>query len=181
VEHEEGTGIIRRLGGLARAHPIASLAFLLAALSLIGIPPFSGFWAKLGVLTAAADSGAVVVFIVALVVSVGTLGSMLKLGTGVFWGTPKGSRSDEEVPSDVTVGPVRVGAAGTVIDVAAAVEAPPATRWRPLLVVPGLALALISLGIGLSPEWLLSLSQTAGESLADPRAYVSAVLGGGSP
>lgn len=180
VEHEEGTGVIRKLGGLARAHPIASLAFLLAALSLIGIPPFSGFWAKLGVLNAAADAGAAVVFVVALVVSVGTLAYMLRLGTGVFWGNPKGSRDDDEVPSDVEVGPVRVGAAGTVIDVAAAVEAPIVTKWRPLLVFPGLALALLSLAIGLSPEWLLALADTAGQSLADPSAYVSAVLEGRS-
>jgi len=180
VEHEEGTGIIRRLGGLARAHPIASVAFLLAALSLIGIPPFSGFWAKLGVLNAAAEAGSAVVFVAVLVVSVGTLAYMLRLGAGVFWGTPRGSREDDEVPSDVTVGPVRVGAAGTVIDVAAAVEAPIVTKWRPLLVFPGLALALLSLAIGLSPEWLLALADTAGQSLADPAAYVSAVLEGRS-
>jgi len=181
VEHEEGTGIIRRLGGLARAHPIASFAFLLAALSLIGIPPFSGFWAKLGVLNAAVDAGSVVVFVVALVVSVGTLGSMLKLGSGVFWGSPKGARDeeDEETPSDVTVGAETVGATGLAIDVATEVEAPPVTKWRPLLVFPGLALALVSLGIGLYPEWLLALADTAGESLADPVAYVSAVLGSG--
>ncbi len=182
VEHEEGTGIIKRLGGLARAHPVASLAFLLAALSLTGIPPFSGFWAKLGVLNAAADAGSVLVFAAALIVSVGTLGSMLKLGSGVFWGTPKGMREeeDEETPSDVTVGPETVGATGVAIDVATAVEAPPVTRWRPLLVIPGLALALISLGIGLYPEWLLALSDTAGQSLSEPTAYVTAVLGGGS-
>jgi multicomponent Na+:H+ antiporter subunit D len=180
VEHEEGTGIIRRLGGLARSHPIASVAFLLAALSLVGLPPFSGFWAKLGVLTAAAESGAVVVFVVALVVSLGTLASMLKLGTGVFWGKPKNVNEDDDVPSDVTIGPVRVGAAGTTIDVAAAVEAPPVTKWRPLLVFPGLALALISLGIGLFPETLLAFAATAGETLADPQTYVSAVLEGRS-
>lgn len=180
VEHEEGTGIISRLGGLGRAHPIASFAFLLAALSLIGLPPFSGFWAKLGVLNAAAEAGAAVVFIVALVVSVGTLIYMLKLGTGVFWGAPKGSPTDTKTPSDVSLGPVRVGAAGTVIDVAAAVEAPPVTKWRPLLVFPGLALALISLAIGIAPEWLLALADTAGESLANPTAYITAVLKGGS-
>lgn len=181
VEHEEGTGIVRRLGGLARAHPVASLAFLLAGLSLVGLPPFSGFWAKLGVLTAAADAGAAIVIVVVLVVSVGTLISMLKLGTGIFWGTSRGEREDEDMPSDVTVGPapIRAGATGTAIDVAAAVEAPPVTRWRPLLVIPGLALALVSLGIGVFPEWLLELTQTAGQSLADPSAYVSAVLDGG--
>lgn len=181
VEHEEGTGIIRRLGGLARAHPVASFAFLLAALSLVGLPPFSGFWAKIGLLTAAADAGAYLVFAVALVVSVGTLVSMLKLGSGVFWGAPMGQREeeDEETPSDVTIGPETGGATGLAIDVAAAVEAPPVTKWRPLLVIPGLALALLSLGIGLFPEWLLALADTAGQSLADPVAYVSAVLGGG--
>jgi multicomponent Na+:H+ antiporter subunit D len=179
VEHEEGTGIVRRLGGLARAHPVASLAFMLAALSLVGLPPFSGFWAKLGVLTAAADAGVALVIVVVLVVSVGTLVSMLKLGTGIFWGTPRGERAEEDMPSDVTVGPARSGATGTAIDVAAAVEAPPVTRWRPLLVIPGLALALLSLGIGIFPEWLLALTHTAGESLADPSTYISAVLGGG--
>ncbi len=179
VEHEEGTGVIKRLGGLARAHPIASFAFLLAALSLVGVPPFSGFWAKYGVLTAAADAGVALVFVVALLVSVGTLGSMLKLGTGVFWGDRSTPESDEMTPSDVSVVPVTVGAAGTTIDVATAVEAPPVTKWRPLLVFPGLALALVSLGIGLFPEWLLLLAATAGESLADPTAYVTAVLGGG--
>jgi formate hydrogenlyase subunit 3/multisubunit Na+/H+ antiporter MnhD subunit len=121
-----------------------------------------------------------VVFIVALVASVGTLAYMLRLGTGVFWGTPKGSRDDDEVPSDVTIGPIRVGAAGTTIEIAAAVEAPIITKWRPLLVFPGLALALLSLAIGLFPEWLLALADTAGHSLADPAAYVSAVLEGRS-
>lgn len=177
VEHEQGTGIIKRLGGLARAHPVAATAFLLAALSLVGVPPFSGFWAKLGVLTAAADAGAVAVFIVALVVSVGTLGSMLKLGTGVFWGKRATVADGDDAPSDVTSHPVAVGTLG----VATAVEAPPVTRWRPLLVVPGLALALVSLAIGLSPEWLLALADSAGQSLADPSSYVSSVLGESAP
>lgn len=182
VEHEEGTGIIRRLGGLARAHPVAAFAFLLGALSLIGLPPFSGFWAKVGLLTAAVDAGEFVVLAVALVVSLGTLVSMLKLGSGVFWGAPMGGRdeSDDETPSDVTVGPETVGATGVAIDVAAATEAPPVTKWRPLLVIPGLALALVSLGIGLYPEWLLALTDTAGRSLDDPVVYITAVLGGGS-
>ena len=118
-------------------------------------------------------------FAVILIVSLATLISMLKLGTGIFWGSPKGERKDEQTPSDVTVVRASAGATGTLLDVAAAVEAPPVTRWRPLLVIPGLALALLSLAIGIFPEWLLELTQSAGESLADPSAYVSAVLEGG--
>jgi len=182
VEHEEGTGVIRRLGGLAKAHPVASLAFLMAALSLVGLPPFSGFWAKLGVLTAAVDAAAMIVVVVVLVVSVGTLISMLSLGSGVFWGYSRGELADEATPSDVDMDAegvaARAGATGTALDVAAAVAAPPVTVWRPLLVVPGLALALVSLGIGLFPEWLLELTASAGESLNDPATYVSAVLDG---
>jgi multicomponent Na+:H+ antiporter subunit D len=120
--------------------------------------------------------------VVILLVSLGTLMSMLRLGSGVFWGLPKGERADVETPSDVTIDPesaaARAGATGTAIDIAAEVEAPVVTRWRPLLVVPGLALALVSLGIGLFPGWLLDLTQTAGESLNDPSTYVSSVLGG---
>ena len=161
---------------------MAAFAFLLGALSLIGLPPFSGFWAKVGLLSASVDAGQYVVLAVALVVSLGTLVSMLKLGSGIFWGAPMGMREeeDEETPSDITIGQQTVGATGVALDVAAATEAPPVTKWRPLLVIPGLALALLSLAIGLSPEWLLALTQTAGESLADPVTYVTSVLGGGS-
>src|SRR5207247_4126814 len=37
---------MRRYGGLARVMPITSVTFGLAYLALIGIPPFSGFFAK---------------------------------------------------------------------------------------------------------------------------------------
>ena len=50
VEVRRGTGRIAGLGGVAAEHRWVALAFLFGALSLTGIPPFSGFWAKLGVL-----------------------------------------------------------------------------------------------------------------------------------
>ena len=148
VEHQRGTGTINRLGGVANEHRWVTLAFFLGAISLTGLPPFSGFWAKLGVLQAAVGSGNYVVFAVALVVSVGTLMSMLKLGTGVFWGKrPEGpSPAQSDKP------------------------------WRASIVLPGFALALVSLGIGLYPEPLLDLATSAGNSLSDPTAYIEGVL-----
>jgi formate hydrogenlyase subunit 3/multisubunit Na+/H+ antiporter MnhD subunit len=48
---------IARLGGAARAAPMAVMAFALAGLSLIGIPPSGGFTAKWLLLTSAIGTG----------------------------------------------------------------------------------------------------------------------------
>ena len=188
VEVRRGTGRIASLGGVAAEHRWVALAFLFGALSLTGIPPFSGFWAKLGVLAAALEAGSPVVFAVALLVSAGTLMSMLKLGTGVFWG---------EAPQPVArvgsaVGPSehsapRRGPDGAAERSVVATLAPGSDRepdpefddghWSAGLVAPGLVLACLSLAVGLYPEPLLALAEQAGATLADPSAYVEAVLG----
>lgn len=43
VIHATGTGDIERLGGLARRTPVNAGLFLLAAISICGLPPFNGF------------------------------------------------------------------------------------------------------------------------------------------
>ncbi len=43
LHHEQD---MRRMGGLGKLMPITYLTFLISALSLMGIPPFSGFWSK---------------------------------------------------------------------------------------------------------------------------------------
>jgi len=43
VIHATGTGAIDRLGGLARRSPINAALFLVAAISICGLPPFNGF------------------------------------------------------------------------------------------------------------------------------------------
>src|SRR5690606_18723293 len=47
VEQRTGTGHLDELTGLRRLEPVLGVLFLLPALSLAGIPPFSGFVAKL--------------------------------------------------------------------------------------------------------------------------------------
>ncbi|MCM8783240.1 MAG: NADH-quinone oxidoreductase subunit L [Candidatus Omnitrophica bacterium] len=46
IEHKSGTKDIRELGGLLKSMPYTSLAYLLCAFSIIGLPPFLGFWPK---------------------------------------------------------------------------------------------------------------------------------------
>jgi NADH-quinone oxidoreductase subunit L len=48
---------MRRYGGLARLLPVTFVTFILAYLAIIGVPPFSGFYTKDGIIEAAWDRG----------------------------------------------------------------------------------------------------------------------------
>ncbi len=80
-----GSYDVRRLGGLWRSHPGLALALPLPAFSLAGIPPLSGFWAKLALVKAALDEREWVVTGVALAVSLLTLFSMVKIWSETYW------------------------------------------------------------------------------------------------
>jgi NADH-quinone oxidoreductase subunit L len=60
VEHGTGTRDIRQLGGLTRMMPLTASVTLLAAITLAGVPPFSGFWSEDLILGAALSKGPVV-------------------------------------------------------------------------------------------------------------------------
>jgi multicomponent Na+:H+ antiporter subunit D len=149
-----GTALLHRLGGLQRRAPFTALLFMLAALSLAGLPPFSGFFGKLALIQAGLAEAAWTITAVSLGVSLLTLFSMLKIWAGVFWGDP-----DEEPPlvSARGTGPLR---APILMNAATA----------------GLVLTTLAIGIWAQPLWELCV-QTAAE-LLDPRtSYVAAVLG----
>lgn len=161
VEVRHGTARLDSVSAVARREPWLAVAFAMSALSLAGLPPFSGFVAKLSIIVAAFDSGHVLVAGVAIVVSLLTLLSMLKIWDAVF------------VSSDTS----REGAPATG-DGTSAVAAPP--RVGMALTAPGLVLAVVTLALGLGAEGLLSLAHVAAEGLLDPSVYVEAVLAGGS-
>ena len=89
VEQDTGTSALDRVGGLARRSGFFGLLFLLPALSLAGIPPFSGFVAKLGLVEAGFGLAEWAIVGVAVAASLLTLLSMVKIWTGVFWGDPQ--------------------------------------------------------------------------------------------
>jgi len=79
---------LRVLGGLIREHPRFSVLFAILALSISGVPPLSGFWAKALVIDAAfrhGTSGAGWLVAVALITGFLTLYSMSVLWTQAFW------------------------------------------------------------------------------------------------
>jgi multicomponent Na+:H+ antiporter subunit D len=100
-----GSFDLRRAGGLMRERPLAAALFAILALSLSGVPPLSGFWAKFLVIDAAFRDGAAWLAVTALVVGFLTLYSMSKLWTDAFWKSPP-----REGPRTRAVPPARVGA-----------------------------------------------------------------------
>ncbi len=57
VEHNLHTKDINRMGGLYKRFPLTAVAFALCSLSVMGVPPFSGFFAKFLVVKGAVDAG----------------------------------------------------------------------------------------------------------------------------
>ena len=64
IEYSTGTSRLDRLSGLLHRSGVLAALFALPALSLAGIPPFSGFVAKLGLVTAGFDGGQRVLVVV---------------------------------------------------------------------------------------------------------------------
>ncbi|MEZ4432299.1 MAG: proton-conducting transporter membrane subunit [bacterium] len=86
VAEAGGSEELSRLGGLRRVWPALWLVFAIPALSLAGMPPLSGFFAKVGIIRAAFDAGAPGVGALALGVGLLTLFSMLKIAHAAFLG-----------------------------------------------------------------------------------------------
>ncbi len=80
---------IRESGGLLKLTPLIATLFLVPALSLGGIPPLSGFWAKLMVVDAGLEVEAWIVTGTALAVGLLTLFSMGKIWAYAFWRAPR--------------------------------------------------------------------------------------------
>lgn len=88
VEEASGTGALGKVSGVLHRYPVMALLYLPAALSLAGLPPFSGFVGKLALVQAGFAAGQGPVVAVSLAVSVLTLFSMAKIWAGAFWGAP---------------------------------------------------------------------------------------------
>lgn len=85
VCHCAGSYDLRRIGGLREARPWLGVLFLSQALALVGIPPLSGFWAKLLIVRESLALGHVAWAAAALLVGALTLYSMVKIWMEAFW------------------------------------------------------------------------------------------------
>ncbi len=109
VIHAVHTNDLRQMGGLRRFMPITSLTMLVAALSIAGVPPFSGFWSKDELIAAvfAAGGHAPLLWVLgglALAVAFMTAFYMFRLWFLAFAGKPRhSSHKPHESPAPMTV------------------------------------------------------------------------------
>ncbi|MGW0502005.1 Na+/H+ antiporter subunit D [Micromonospora sp. NPDC003241] len=153
IEQRTGSTDLRRLGGLARLTPLLAVLFFVSAMNLAGIPPFSGFLGKLGLLQAGVAVGGALPW---TLVAVGTLTSLLTLYVAsrvwnlAFWRSPC-----QTVESTAPLPALTVGA----------------------------TIALVALGVSLTVVAgpLFDVTTGAAVDLRDRTPYIHAVLPDGPP
>lgn len=153
VEATYGTGQLDRLGGLVSRAPLLAVCFMVPALSLAGVPPLSGFVAKLSLIRAAIEETQYLVAGMVVVVGLLTLLAMTKIWNSAFWG-----HDGEATWGDETEG-----------------QQPVAVKVRTSLLIPAMVLAAFSVLLGIGAEPLLVAAEAAAGGLVDTTAYVEAV------
>jgi multicomponent Na+:H+ antiporter subunit D len=79
VEYALGTRDLRKMGNLTKVLPTTSQTSLIASLSISGIPPFNGFFSKLIIIIAAIQAGLMGYAFLAIIGSILTLASFMKV------------------------------------------------------------------------------------------------------
>lgn len=165
IENRAGTANIDRLGSLAKVSPFVSVLFLVPALNLGGIPPFSGFLGKVGLLRGGVEQATPLAYTlvgVSLLVSLLTLLVVVRVWTRAFW---RRVEDVEHPPAQLVAAYERAVARGE--------------RPRPLepgLVLPTTALVGLTLVFTVAAGPLFALADEAATDMLDRSPYIAAVL-----
>ena len=162
ITRRTGTVSIDAMGGLLRMSPVLGVLFAIPALTLAGIPPTSGFVAKLALLEAGAGAGVAgsVVAGVVVLASLLTLYAMARVWVRVFWGPPKEPLPDPDPTDELVVGTARTSAP---------------------MYVASAGLVAVSVTIALLAGPLSEVTTRAGQDLIGRTGYIDAVLGPDAP
>jgi len=182
IERRAGTSNVDRLGSLSKLSPVLAVLFFVPAMNLAGIPPFSGFLGKLGLLQGGIELGtplAWTLLVGAVATSLLTLLAVARVWNRAFWRKAE----DAENPDPLLL----VGAAdGGRVTTYSHVANFPASRFSergdiellPRTMV-GSTAALVLLGVSLTvfAGPLFDLSDQAARAMLDRTDYIEAVLG----
>lgn len=89
IEHSTKKRDIRELGGLFKSMPFTAISFLVCVFSVVGIPPFGGFFSKFMVLAGTVEAGRPGIAFMGLMVAVMTAMYLFRLYHAIFLGEKK--------------------------------------------------------------------------------------------
>lgn len=148
IDHA-GSDDLESIGGLLKRDPWLAALFLIAALSLAGLPPLSGFFGKWVLIHEGFNQQYYSLTAFAVATSLLTLLSMLKIWSYGFWSPAQGKHTQQsEIRPHTASGKIAIA-----------------------------ILVVFALSIGLGAQQYMNASRTAARSLIDPRPYIAAVLG----
>ncbi|MEN9620332.1 MAG: hypothetical protein RL499_525, partial [Actinomycetota bacterium] len=172
VEREAGSTSITRIGGLLASAPLVAVLFFIPALSLGGIPPFSGFIGKLGLFQATAAQGDAIAYVLigaGALVSLLTLYALVRVWNLAFW------RPAADVDGDQSR---LLRAVEEAPDSTATLAETRATPRLMTLSTVGMVAVGLALTVFAGP--LYGLADRAAQGLDGSADYIELVLPGGS-
>ena len=182
VERLAGTTSLDRLGGLAVASPVLATLFFVSAMNLSGIPPLSGFLAKVGLLHAGIEVGTPLAWLLVvggIVTSLLTLYALTKVWSQAFWRTLADAPRSTEAAAAVQAGTLDVepnaDPAGTVLVDTVRVDTGPRALPRTMLGATA-AMTVVGLLITVVAGPLFAYTQRAATDLMSRDPYITSVL-----
>ncbi|NLS09378.1 Na+/H+ antiporter subunit D [Nesterenkonia sp. MY13] len=165
IERRAGTANVDRLGGLARISPVLAVLFFIPALNLAGIPPFSGFVGKLGMMQGGIAENTWITWTLvfaSVLTSLLTLLAIARIWAKGFWRKAEDVENPERILKQKTLAHAR----------AANKRLLPSTMVAPTALLVGMSLAFT---IFAGP--LMNFSRVAAQDMYERTPYLDAVLG----
>lgn len=173
IERQAGSSSLRSLGGLAKSSPLLALLYLVPALNLGGIPPFSGFLGKVMLIEAGAQNGSATAWILvagSIITSLLTLYTMILVWSKAFWR----DRSDAPEGDTVLAQPAALRERTQMVAIA---ERDDVGRMPLGMVMPTALLVMASVGVTILAGPLSNVATEAASNVANVDEYRAAVLG----
>ncbi|CCQ14991.1 putative multisubunit Na+:H+ antiporter MnhD subunit [Rhodococcus sp. AW25M09] len=173
IERQAGSASLRRLGGLAAASPVLAIVFLVPALNLGGIPPFSGFIGKVALLQAGSEQGSVLAWLLVAggtVTSLLTLYVMARVWTKAFW----------RARADAPEGELADNSPSALVDDSSDIQfgdREDPGRMPAFMLIPTIGLVVVGLAMTVFAGPIIDISDRAARDLQDRSLYIDAVRG----
>ena len=181
IERRGGSTNVDRLAGMLKISPLLGVLYMIPALNLGGIPPFSGFLGKVALLEAGIEAGTWLSYLlvgVSVFVSLLTLMALIRVWNRVFLRNV----DDAEYPDPVLRATTAEGRRPRTSRAVAGKSGSRFSGRSPVVLLPrtmvGATTALVAVGVALTvfAGPLFDLADNASENLNNPDRYVNAVL-----